>query len=71
LTWDYFGFDRNLFKPAGYLDGIYLWNPRSWDHGDIHFTFRELVRVGSQTVLYPTIPTNQYKIYNKVNDTLL
>ena len=71
LTWDYFGFERNLFKPVGYLDGIYLWNPRSWDHGDIHFTFQELIRVGSQTVLYPTVPTNQYKIYNKANDTSL
>ena len=67
LTWDYFGFERNLFKPDGYFDGIYLWNPRSWDRGDVHFNFRELVRTGSQIVLYPGIPTNMYKIANATN----
>ena len=71
LTWGYFGFERNLFRPTGYLDGIYLWNPRSWDHGDVRFNFQELVRTGYQTVLYSTIPINQYKIFNKVNDTSL
>ena len=69
LTWDYFGFERNLFKPDGYFDGIYLWNPRSWDHGDVHFNFRELVRTGSQTVLYPAIPINMFKIANAVQPT--
>lgn len=64
LTWDYFGFERNLFKPDGYFDGIYLWNPRSWDKGDVHFNFRELVRTGSQTVLYPSIPISMFKIAN-------
>ena len=64
LTWDYFGFDKNLFKPEGYQDGIYLWNPRSWDKGDVKFGFSEIVRTGSQTVLYPGIPTNMYKIAN-------
>ena len=67
LTWDYFGFERNLFKPDGYFDGIYLWNPRSWDRGDVHFNFRELVRTGSQIVLYPGIPINMYKIANATN----
>ena len=71
LTWDYFGFERNLFRPEGYFDGIYLWNPRTWDRGDVHFTFRELIRVGTQYVLYPTIPMNMYKIYNKVSETSL
>ena len=67
LTWDYFGFERNLFKPEGYFDGIYMWNPRSWDRGDIHFTFQELIRVGTQYVLYPTVPMNMYKLFNKKN----
>lgn len=71
LTWEYFGFDRNLFKPDGYFDGIYLWNPRSWDHGDIHFTFDELVRTGSQIVLYPAIPRDMFKIANNNSLTTL
>ena len=71
LTWDYFGFERNLFKPEGYYDGIYLWNPRTWDRGDVNFTFRELIRVGTQYVLYPTIPINMYKIFNKTNTITL
>ena len=71
LTWEYFGFERNLFKPDGYFDGIYLWNPRSWDHGDIHFNFNELVRTGSQIVLYPGIPSNMFKIANSKNSVTL
>lgn len=71
LTWEYFGFERNLFKPDGYFDGIYLWNPRSWDRGDVHFNFRELVRTGSQTVLYPGIPVNMFKIANATNSVSL
>ena len=71
LTWDYFGFERNLFKPEGYYDGIYLWNPRTWDRGDVNFTFRELIRVGTQYVLYPTIPIDMYKIFNKTNTITL
>jgi hypothetical protein len=62
LTWDYFGFERNLFRPEGYFEGIYVWNPRSWDHGDIHFNFQELVRTGYQSVIYPSVPVNMYKI---------
>ena len=71
LTWDYFGFERNLFKPSGYFDGIYLWNPRSWDRGDVHFNFRELIRTGSQIVLYPAIPVNMFKIANTKNSVSL
>ena len=71
LTWEYFGFEKNLFKPDGYFDGIYLWNPRSWDRGDIHFSFRELVRTGSQSVLYPGIPINMFKIANSKNRVIL
>jgi hypothetical protein len=44
-----------------------MWNPRSWDRGDIHFTFQELIRVGTQYVLYPTVPMNMYKLFNKKN----
>ena len=70
LTWDYFGFDKNLFKPEGYSDGIYLWNPRSWQpNGDIHFTFNELVRLGTQYVLYPCIQPDLYKIWVLANNT--
>lgn len=54
LTWDYFGFERNAHKPetGNYEDGMYLWNPRSFENDDIRFTFEELVTVGSQAVLY-------------------
>ena len=71
MTWEYFGFERNLFKPDGYFDGIYLWNPRSWDRGDVHFNFRELVRTGSQIVLYPAIPVNMFKLANAKNSVSL
>lgn len=71
LGWDYFGFEKNLYKPDGYPDGIYLWNPRTWNSdGDVRFTFYELVRCGTQWVVYPCIDPNQYKIWtypNKVN----
>ena len=39
LDWDYFGFERNLYRPTGYGEGIYLWNPRSWDKDNIKFSF--------------------------------
>lgn len=70
LTWDYFGFEKNLFRPEGYPDGLYLWNPRSWDHGEVYFNFGELVRTGSQTVLYPSVPLNQFKIASSSAITL-
>ena len=61
LTWSYFGFDKNLFLPKGYADGIYLWNPRTWEiSGDITMTFNELVRTGSQKVVYPSF-TPEFK----------
>lgn len=61
LTWSYFGFDKNLFLPLGYADGIYLWNPRTWEiSGDITMTFSELVRTGSQKVVYPSF-TPEFK----------
>ena len=67
LTWDYFGFDRNLFKPQGYFDGIYLWNARTWDKDNRKFTFRELIKCGTQYVVYPIFDPNQFKLYVKRN----
>ena len=60
LNWEYFGFDRNLYRPAGYPDGIYLWDARTWDE-DHTFTFEELVKTGTQYVIYPVESPN-YKI---------
>lgn len=73
LTWDYFGFDKNLYRPAGYPDGVYLWNPRSWDtSGDILFSFEELIRTGSQYVLYAPFYPNTYKIKHPTeNDVVI
>ena len=62
LTWDYFGFKRNLYKPTGKSDGIYLWNPRSWDIDNVSFSFEELVSCGAQYVIYPDFDPNLYKI---------
>ena len=68
LTWDYFGFDRNLFKPEGYYDGIYLWNSRTWDKDNRKFTFNELIRCGTQYVVYPIFDVNAYKLYIEGNE---
>lgn len=68
LTWDYFGFDRNLFKPNGYYDGIYLWNSRTWDKDNRKFTFNELIRCGTQYVVYPIFDVNAYKLYIESNE---
>ena len=72
LTWDYFGFDKNKYKPTlgNYDDGIYLWNPRTYENSDIYFTFEELVTTGVQAVLY--IPTlNKYKMKYNMNWTII
>ena len=72
LTWDYFGFEKNLYRPAGYADGIYLWNPRSWDMEEVKFSFEEMIRTGSQYVLYPAITPYIYKGYStSANKTTL
>lgn len=68
LSWDYFGFDKNLFRPAGYPDGIYMWNPRSWDPDNIRFSFEEMVRTGTQYVFYPTVAPGTYKILVERNE---
>ena len=67
LTWDYFGFERNLFKPQGYCDGIYLWNPRSWDKDNVKFSFQELISCGTQYVIYPIFDPDTYKIWIQGN----
>ena len=63
LTWDYFGFERDLFKPDGYPSGIYLWNPRSWEKDNPSFSFEELIRTGSQFVVYPCFAPDTYKLW--------
>ena len=67
LTWDYFGFDRDLYKPEGYPSGIYLWNPRSWEKDNPSFSFEELIRTGSQYVVYPCFEPDTYKLWNSRN----
>lgn len=54
LTWDYFGIDKNEYKPVvgNYDDGIFLWNPRSYNNTDVYFTFEEIVTTGVQKILY-------------------
>jgi hypothetical protein len=48
LTWDFYGFDRNLYRPDGYSEGIYIWNPHTWDDSEnISFSFKELIRCGT------------------------
>ena len=67
LTWDYFGFDRDLYKPDGYPSGIYLWNPRSWEKDNPSFSFEELIRAGSQYVVYPCFEPDTYKLWVSKN----
>ena len=62
LTWEFFKMDRNLYKPTvgAYDDGLFLWNPRSWENENVYFTFEELVTTGTQSVIY--LPTmSHYK----------
>lgn len=67
LDWSYFGFDRNLFKPDGFGDGIYLWNPRNWDKDNVKFTFNELITCGTQYVIYPVFNPDTYKLWVQRN----
>jgi hypothetical protein len=62
LTWDYYGFERDAYKPDGYYDGFYCWNPRSWDDEKLQFTFEDLVSVGTQYVIYPSWDWTQFKV---------
>ena len=63
LTWEYFGFTRDLYKPEGYPSGIYLWNPRSWEKDNPSFSFEELIRTGAQYVVYPCFEPDTYKLW--------
>ena len=64
LSWDYFGFGRNTYKPTGYYDGIYLWNPHPWDDEHLFFSFEELVKTGTQYVVYPFFNPHAYKYWH-------
>ena len=68
LTWDYFGINKNEYKPTvgNYDDGMFLWNPRSYDNSDVYFTFKELITTGVQRVLY-VHSLQDYKLVTSVN----
>ena len=61
LTWDYYGFERDAYRPDGYYEGFYCWNPRSWDDDNLHFGFEDLVSVGTQYVIYPSWDWTRFK----------
>ena len=47
LNWDFYGFDKNLYRPDGYPEGFYLWNPRAYYDDTVHFTFEDIIVVGT------------------------
>jgi len=62
LTWDFYGLDANLYKPGPeYNDGMFLWNPRTYDNNDVKFSFEEIITTGKQTILYSPIMDIGYK----------
>ena len=64
LSWDFFGIERNKFKPGeNYQDGMFVWNPRTWDTIDNKFTFTECVTTGTQYVLYLPELVADYKAH--------
>ena len=63
LTFDFYGCNKNLFKPEGSPDGIYIWNPQSWDFDNVRFTFEQIIKLGTQKVLYPAINPLAFKSY--------
>ena len=65
LTFDYFGINKNLYKPSGFYDGIYLWNPHPWDEEHLFFSFDELVRTGAIQVVYPFMDPHQFKYWRR------
>lgn len=67
LNWSFFGCGRDDFRPVGMGPGFFVWNPRSWDKDNEWFTFYDLVRCGTQYVIYPPFDPNTYKIYSKRN----
>lgn len=53
LTWDFYGLNRNLYKPdSSYNDGIFMWNPRTYENKEVTFNFEELITTGKQEILY-------------------
>ena len=62
LDWDYYGFERDAYRPDGYYEGFYCWNPRSWNDEKLNFTFEDLVSVGTQYVIYPSWDWTQFKV---------
>ena len=62
LGWDYYGFEKDAYRPDGYYEGFYCWNPRSWDDEKLNFTFEDLVSVGAQYVIYPSWDWTQFKV---------
>ena len=61
LNWDFYGFDKNLYRPDGYPEGFYLWNPRAYNDENVFFTFEDIVIVGTQYVIYPEFHWEQFK----------
>lgn len=53
-TWADLGIDANEFKPAGYADGIMLWNAYQFqDPKEQVINLKDLILSGGQKVLYP------------------
>ena len=61
LNWDFYGFDKNLYRPDGYPEGFYLWNPRAYYDDTVQFTFEDIIVVGTQYVIYPEFHWEQFK----------
>ena len=61
LNWDFYGFDKNLYRPDGYPEGFYLWNPRAYNDENVFFTFEDIIVVGTQYVIYPEFHWEQFK----------
>lgn len=63
LNWAFYNIGKNDYKPASGNDGIFIWNPRTWDINNEEFSFDEIVACGTQKVLYPGCPVGLYKIF--------
>ena len=62
LDWEFFGIDKNAYKPTtgNYEDGLVLWNPRTYDNNKIIFTFEELITTVKKEIIY-LLTFNKYK----------
>ena len=63
LNWAFYNIGKNDYKPVSGNDGIFIWNPRTWDINNEEFSFDEIVTCGTQKVLYPGCPVGLYKIF--------